>query len=72
MAAKAADREQSSFGEIGSAKKPAPEEVALIESTQVEKVFPRSIYVTYDPGAGWDETEGWNGGGDLQAWEYTG
>ena len=34
--------------------------------------FPIPIYVPYDPGAGWYETEGWNGGGDAEAWEYTG
>jgi CheY-like chemotaxis protein len=45
---------------------------AVVEPAQVEKVFPHSIYVPYDPGAGWYETEGWNGGGDAEAWEYTG
>ena len=39
---------------------------------QVEKSFPHSVYVPYDRGANWYETEGWNGGGDAEAWEYTG
>jgi glycine cleavage system aminomethyltransferase T len=41
-------------------------------NSAVEKVFPHSIYVPYDPGAAWYEVEGWNGGGDAEAWEYTG
>lgn len=37
-----------------------------------EKAFVHSPYVPYDPGVALYDTEGWNGGGDAEAWEYTG
>ncbi len=40
--------------------------------SEPEKVFVHSPYVPYDPGVALYDTEGWNGGGDAEAWEYTG
>jgi glycine cleavage system aminomethyltransferase T len=40
--------------------------------SEPEKVFVHSPYVPYDPGVALYDVDGWNGGGDAEAWEYTG